>query len=231
MIGTGRCYVGMKQAGCGRYAYDRALVSSDQPQTWHYGLVARYWAEKRHDAAEAEFLKAYIEAGQPALDVGCGTGRVLIPLLHAGLDVDGVDISPDMLAYARARAEREGFTPNLHAQAMHELDLPRTFRTIYSCGWVGIGGPDSRIGRLLRESTITSTLAAFSSSTTRCRTPIRRDGATGRRTVERSCPRTSTRAGGPETSKEMSTGSARASSTSTLSSSGSRWRCKGPRDA
>lgn len=113
---------------------------SDHPQTWHYGLVARYWAEKRLDAAEAEFLKPYVEAGQPALDVGCGTGRVLFPLLQQGFDVDGVDISPDMLAYARERAEREGVTPNLHAQAMHELDLRRTYRTIYSCGSLGIGG-------------------------------------------------------------------------------------------
>jgi SAM-dependent methyltransferase len=140
MIGTDRCYACLKQAGCGRSAYDRAVMSSDQPQTWHYGLVARYWAEKRQDAAEAEFLKPYVEAGQPALDVGCGTGRILTPLLNEGFDVDGVDISPDMLAYARERAEGEGFTPNLYAQPMHELDLPRTYRTIYSCGSLGIGG-------------------------------------------------------------------------------------------
>jgi SAM-dependent methyltransferase len=112
----------------------------DAPQTWHYGLVARYWAEKRLDAAEAEFLKRFIDGAQPALDVGCGTGRVLIPLLHEGFDVDGVDISPDMLAHARERAEREGFSPDLYTQAMHELDLPRRYRTIYSCGSLGIGG-------------------------------------------------------------------------------------------
>ena len=105
-------------------------MSSEQPQTWHYGLVARYWAEKRFDAAEAEFLKPYVEAGQPALDVGCGTGRILTLLVDEGFDVDGVDISPDLLAYARERAERGGFTPNLYAQPMHELDLPRTYRTI-----------------------------------------------------------------------------------------------------
>jgi SAM-dependent methyltransferase len=115
-------------------------VSSDYPQTWHYGLVARYWAEKRLDAAEAEFLEPYVKAGQPALDIACGTGRVLIPLLHAGLDVDGVDISPDMLAFCRERAQREGLSPNLYEQAMHELELTRTYRTIYSCGSFGIGG-------------------------------------------------------------------------------------------
>ena len=29
------------------------------------------------------------ESGQPALDLGCGTGRLLLPFLRAGLDVDG----------------------------------------------------------------------------------------------------------------------------------------------
>jgi SAM-dependent methyltransferase len=118
-------------------------VSSEpppEPQTWHYGLVARWWAEFKLDGPEIEFLRSYVEAGQPALDVACGTGRVLIPLLGAGLDVDGSDLSPDMLALCRERAEREGLAPNLYAQASHELDLPRTYGTIYMCGSFGIGG-------------------------------------------------------------------------------------------
>jgi SAM-dependent methyltransferase len=115
-------------------------MSFDQPQSWHYGLVARYWAEFLVDAPEVEFLRAYVQAGQPALDVACGTGRLLIPLLEQGLDVDGSDISPDMLASCRTRAERAGFDPNLYAQASHELDLPRRYRTIYACGSFGIGG-------------------------------------------------------------------------------------------
>lgn len=111
-----------------------------EPQTWHYGLVARWWAEFNLDGSEIEFLRPYVEAGQPALDVACGTGRVLIPLLKAGLDVDGSDLSPDMLALCGKRAEREGLAPNLYAQATHELDLPRTYRTIYMCGSFGLGG-------------------------------------------------------------------------------------------
>ena len=118
-------------------------MSSDppsEPQTWHYGLVARWWAEFHHGGPEIEFLRPFIEAGQPALDVSCGTGRVLIPLLQAGLDIDGSDLSPDMLAMCRERAEREGLAPDLYAQATHELHLPRTYRTIYVCGSFGIGG-------------------------------------------------------------------------------------------
>lgn len=111
-----------------------------QPQTWHYGLVAQYWAEFNVEGQEIAYYQKFIERnGQPALDVACGTGRLLLPYLQAGLDVDGVDISPDMLAHCREKAAREGFSPGLYRQPMHELDLPRTYRTIYVCGSFGIG--------------------------------------------------------------------------------------------
>jgi SAM-dependent methyltransferase len=116
-------------------------VSALEPRTWHYGLVARWWAEFNLDGPEIEYFRPFVEAGQPALDAACGTGRLLVPYLRAGLDVDGCDISPDMLALCRERAEREGLAPpNLYAQALHELDLPRRYRTIVLCGGFGLGG-------------------------------------------------------------------------------------------
>jgi SAM-dependent methyltransferase len=103
--------------------------------------VAQYWAEFNLEGPEIASYQGLIERyGQPALDVACGTGRLLLPYLRAGLDVDGCDISPDMLALCQQEAEREGFAPRLYAQAMHELDLPRTYRTIYVCGSFGIEG-------------------------------------------------------------------------------------------
>jgi SAM-dependent methyltransferase len=112
-----------------------------EPRTWHYGVVARWWAEFNLDGPEIDFFRGFVEAGQPALDVACGTGRLLVPYLCAGLDVDGCDISPDMLALCRERAEREGLaTPRLYAQAVHELDLPRRYATIVFCGGFGLGG-------------------------------------------------------------------------------------------
>ena len=114
-----------------------------EPQTWHYGIVAQHWAEFQNyseDAPEVAYYRKFIgRYGQPALDVACGTGRLLLPYLRAGLDVDGCDISPDMLAHCREKAAKEGFSPNLYAQAMHELDLPRRYRSIYVCGSFGIG--------------------------------------------------------------------------------------------
>lgn len=117
------------------------MTPASEPRTWHYGLVARWWAEFNLEGPEIAYYRPFVEAGQPALDAACGTGRLLIPWLRKGLDVDGCDISPDMLALCRERAEREGLpAPSLHAQAMHELDLPRRYRTIVLCGGFGIGG-------------------------------------------------------------------------------------------
>ena len=60
-----------------------------QPQTWHHGLVARWWAEFNDDGPEIAYFRRFVEAGQPALDVGCGTGRLLLAFSRDGLDVDG----------------------------------------------------------------------------------------------------------------------------------------------
>jgi SAM-dependent methyltransferase len=113
---------------------------NDTVQTWHYGLVARHWAENNTTGPEIAYYQEQIEHyGQPALDAGCGTGRLLIPFLRAGLDVDGCDVSGDMLAYCKQTAEREGLSPRLYQQALHDLDLPRQYKTIVACGVFGIG--------------------------------------------------------------------------------------------
>jgi SAM-dependent methyltransferase len=113
---------------------------TEGPQTWHYGVVARWWAEFIDDGPEIDYFRRRIEAsGEPALDAGCGTGRLLLPFLRGGLDVDGSDISADMIALCRAAAEREGLSPALYVQPLHELDLPRRYRTICVCGALGLG--------------------------------------------------------------------------------------------
>ena len=44
----------------------------------------------------------------PVLELGCGTGRVTLPVARSGVDVIGVDRSMPMLARARQRASRGG---------------------------------------------------------------------------------------------------------------------------
>ena len=85
------------------------------------------------------------------MDVACGAGRLLVPYVEAGLDVDGCDVSPDMLAYCAQAAEAVGASPNLHCQAMHELDLPRRYRTVFVCGGLGLGSTREQDQQALRR--------------------------------------------------------------------------------
>jgi SAM-dependent methyltransferase len=75
--------------------------------TWmagDFGQIAKYseaWAD--------DFISGLpIKAGMKALDVACGTGNVSLALARRGADVTGVDIAPNLLEQARARADAEG---------------------------------------------------------------------------------------------------------------------------
>jgi SAM-dependent methyltransferase len=69
-------------------------------------------------------------SGEPVLDVGCGTGRLLLDYLRLGIDIDGVDNAPEMLALCRVKAAELGVAATLYEQTMQSLDLPRRYRTI-----------------------------------------------------------------------------------------------------
>jgi cyclopropane fatty-acyl-phospholipid synthase-like methyltransferase len=53
------------------------------------------------------FVDAATAAGSPILEIGCGTGRVLIPTARAGPDIVGLDASARMLAVCRERLQQE----------------------------------------------------------------------------------------------------------------------------
>jgi SAM-dependent methyltransferase len=60
-------------------------------------------------------LKAFAQrTGGPLVELGCGTGRVLVPLAKSGYDVTGVDASPLMLDIARAKAEAAGVSARVN---------------------------------------------------------------------------------------------------------------------
>jgi SAM-dependent methyltransferase len=61
----------------------------------------------RNRADVAFFVDAAREAGGRVLEIGCGTGRVLIPTARAGVEIVGLDASAPMLAVCRERLENE----------------------------------------------------------------------------------------------------------------------------
>lgn len=105
-----------------------------QEEYEYRGLLAETWDLLRGDTTNWPDRLFYLELieryGQPVLDIGCGTGRLLLDYSKQGIDIDGVDNSPEMLALCRAKANQLDIKPNLYQQYMEKLDLPRRYQTI-----------------------------------------------------------------------------------------------------
>lgn len=92
-----------------------------------YDHVALY--RDRPDVAF--FTDAARASGPPVLEIGSGTGRVLLPVARAGVDIVGLDSSPSMLAVCRGLIEREPAAVRARIELvegdMRSFDLGRTF--------------------------------------------------------------------------------------------------------
>jgi SAM-dependent methyltransferase len=71
--------------------------------------------------------------GSPILELGCGTGRLLLPLAREGYRLTGVDSSPAMLAHARRKLSEEGMDcrVTLVEQDMRALAIDERFNLAF----------------------------------------------------------------------------------------------------
>lgn len=88
-----------------------------------------------HDRPDVQFfVDAARERGGPVLELGCGTGRVLIPTARAGLDIVGLDSSPHMLSVCRNRVGDEPESVRSKVELveadMRAFALDRTFALV-----------------------------------------------------------------------------------------------------
>ena len=84
------------------------------------------------DGGDVEFyLGLARETGGPVLEIGCGTGRALLPVARAGFACVGLDASPAMLDALRAKEPPVNL--RLVQARMQDFDLaPERFRLIFS---------------------------------------------------------------------------------------------------
>ena len=91
---------------------------------------------------------------RPVLELGCGTGRVTMPLAHEGVHVVGIDRSAEMLARARTRVRRQrrGVAPDLIRGDIRHLPFPdASFQLVMA--------PYGILQSLLSERDLKTTLA------------------------------------------------------------------------
>ena len=104
------------------------------PNYEYHGMLAEFWDLFRGDTSTWEDRLFYLDVvkkyGQPVLDVGCGTGRILLDFMQQGIDIEGVDNSPEMLELCRQKGEKLNLKPTVYQQEMTELALSRQYQAI-----------------------------------------------------------------------------------------------------
>jgi SAM-dependent methyltransferase len=84
----------------------RLVLALERGTREHYADATQYDHEYRRRRDDVAFYLRVAEKHarrRPILELGCGSGRLTLPLLRAGHDVVGVDSAPAMLAELRAK--------------------------------------------------------------------------------------------------------------------------------
>lgn len=85
--------------------------------------------------AAVDFYRAEADSvGGRVLELGCGTGQKLIPIAADGHPSIGLDLSLDMLAVARQKAEERGVSVEWQHGDMRDFDLGDEFDLIFIAG-------------------------------------------------------------------------------------------------
>jgi ubiquinone/menaquinone biosynthesis C-methylase UbiE len=92
----------------------------------------------------------------PVLELGCGTGRVTLPIARSGARIVGVDRSAEMLGYARRRAGRAKYGHNVALVRSDIRSLPFRAATRFDL----VMAPYGILQSLIRESDLRATLAS-----------------------------------------------------------------------
>ena len=104
-----------------------------------YLVAAKYYdgAYGSMDLTDASFyVDLAKQVGGPVLEIGCGTGRVLLPTARAGIQIHGLDNSRPMLDVLQGKAGRESADVQkritLHSGDMRDFRLNCTFSLVTS---------------------------------------------------------------------------------------------------
>lgn len=105
-----------------------------QSDTDDYSLFARFYdlfyAGRTDDLAMYQDFA--LAADGPILELGCGTGRLAVPLARAGHAVTGIDVSDAMLSRARAAVDAAGLAGQvtLLRGDLRDFDLAERFALV-----------------------------------------------------------------------------------------------------
>lgn len=119
-----------------------------------------HWYDLEHGSFndDLELYRGFAEgAGEPLLEIGCGSGRLLVPLAAAGYAITGVDSSSVMLARCAAALSAAGDDSAARATLVRDdmTDLHLTTK-IYRMAFVALGSLQHLATVALRRAALRS---------------------------------------------------------------------------
>lgn len=81
------------------------------------------------------YLNIAKQADGPVLDIGCGSGRLFLPMVEAGVDVHGFDSSPIMLEALSAKLAKLGKSPRIWVDWLETFEAEEEHYTLALCSF------------------------------------------------------------------------------------------------
>jgi ubiquinone/menaquinone biosynthesis C-methylase UbiE len=97
------------------------------------GLSAR--KDKAHTEKELSYLKRILNKDMKVLDIGCGYGRFTIPLAESGYDIEGIDLSNNLLKKAKQDSKKKGLNIKFKLGDMRKLPYKDKKFDAVICMW------------------------------------------------------------------------------------------------
>ncbi|HEV8051747.1 MAG TPA: class I SAM-dependent methyltransferase [Parachlamydiaceae bacterium] len=111
---------------------------SFEKDTSYQQLCSEFYDLLRPEASsnEVNFYSDFLKTIKgPILEAMCGSGRILIPLLEEGYQIDGVDNAVHMLSNCQKRCAAKQLNVQLFNQPLEELSLSKK----YACIFIALG--------------------------------------------------------------------------------------------
>lgn len=137
-------------------------MNSPVPTNWRdfFDLQAPTYDQNaftKNSAVEVQFIldQVPLAAGARVLDMGCGTGRHLLPFMEKGLEAVGIDFSPEMIRMATEKVDRAGYKARLEVADVRVFEESGTFDLVVCL----CEGPINLVGH--DEDAVSHALAIF----------------------------------------------------------------------
>jgi 2-polyprenyl-3-methyl-5-hydroxy-6-metoxy-1,4-benzoquinol methylase len=95
-------------------------------------ILARQYdlSEQGSNNNDIEFYSKLLMNCHRGLELGCGTGRITIPLKKAGINIEGIDFASEMIKLAKKKSKKEGLNINFKVANVTDFKTKEKYDSI-----------------------------------------------------------------------------------------------------